>query len=148
MTDAKDQGTVIGSDTVIKGEMTVENRARILGRFEGSIKSKGQLEVADKATCHAHVEASFIQIDGTMQGNVTASDKLQINATADLKGDVIASKLIVADGARVDGHFKVGPDAVKRGSAPAPSAAPRHGASSPQEEERASREGPSNQPRK
>lgn len=120
MTESKDVGTIIGADTVIKGEMSVENRAKILGRFEGSIKAKGIVEVANKAKCQADVDAGIVQIDGGMQGNITASDKLQLNATADMKGDVMAAKLVVADGARLDGHFKVGPDQVKKPGVPQP----------------------------
>jgi cytoskeletal protein CcmA (bactofilin family) len=125
MTETKDSGTIIASDTVIRGEMTVENQAKILGRFEGTIKAKGQVEVANKAVCQADIEAGVVAIDGGMQGNITASDKLALNATADMKGDVVAAKLVVADGARLDGHFKVGPDLVKKGAAP--SAPPRPG---------------------
>ena len=55
-------GTIIAADTTIKGEMSVENRARILGRFEGTIRSKGQLEVADKGTCKAAVEANTTRL--------------------------------------------------------------------------------------
>jgi cytoskeletal protein CcmA (bactofilin family) len=130
MVESQDSGTVIGADTVIKGEMTAENRARILGRFEGTIKAKGQVEVADKATCQADVEAKIVQIDGGMQGNITALEKIQLNASARMKGDVVATKLVVSDGACVDGHFKVGPDAVKKGAGqPAPT--PQPGAGGP-----------------
>lgn len=116
MADPQSNGTVIGPDTVIKGEMSVENRARILGRFEGTIRAKGQIEIADKATCQANVEASTIQIDGGMEGNITASDKVQLNATARLHGDVVAAKLVVAEGASLMGHVQIGPDALKRGA--------------------------------
>ncbi len=123
MAEPQESGTVIGQDTVIKGEMTAETRARILGRFEGTITAKGQVEVADKATCQANVVAKVVQIDGSMHGNVTASEKVQLNASADMRGDVQSSKLVVENGARVDGHFKIGPDMVKKGGAaesPAP----------------------------
>ena len=130
MAESQDSGTVIGADTVIKGEMTAENRARIFGRFEGTIKAKGQVEVADKATCQADVEAKIVQIDGGMQGNITALEKIQLNASAKMKGDVLATKLVVSDGACVDGHFKVGPDAVKKGAGQ-PAQAPQPGAGGP-----------------
>ena len=106
-------GTIIAADTVIKGEMSVENRARILGRFEGTIRSKGQVEIADKGTCKAAVEATTIQIDGTVEGNVTASDKVSLNATARMTGDLVAAKLVVTEGAAFTGHVTVGPNAVK-----------------------------------
>jgi cytoskeletal protein CcmA (bactofilin family) len=106
-------GTVIAADTVIKGEMAVENRARILGRFEGTIRSKGQVEVADKGTCKAAVEANTVQVDGSVEGNITANDKVQLNATARMTGDLMASKLVVTEGAAFTGHVTVGPNAMK-----------------------------------
>lgn len=131
MAEPQDGGTIIGADTVIKGEMTAEHRARILGRFEGTIKAKGQVEVANKAVCQADVEAKVVQVDGGMDGNIQAFERVQLNATAKMKGDVHATKLVVADGACVDGHFKIGPEAVKGGPPPSstqPSSVPTPGA--------------------
>ena len=108
-----EMGTVIGADTVIKGEMTVQNRAKILGRFEGTIQSKGQVEVADKAVCKADVSAATIQVDGQVEGNITAMEKAQLNGTAKIVGDLVASKLVVTEGAAFKGHLHVGPDAIK-----------------------------------
>ncbi len=120
MADVQSTETVIGADTVIKGDMTVETRARILGTFEGTIKAKGQIQVADKATCKASVEASLVQVDGLLEGNIKATDKAQLNATAKVKGDLVAAKLAVAEGAAFNGHVNVGPDALKGGGSPAP----------------------------
>ncbi len=106
-------GTIIAADTVIKGEMAVENRARILGRFEGTIRSKGAVEVADKGTCKAAVDANTVQIDGTVEGNITAADKVQLSATARMTGDLVAAKLVVTEGAAFTGHVTVGPNALK-----------------------------------
>lgn len=133
MAEPQEGGTIIGSDTVIKGEMTAEHRARILGRFEGTIKAKGHVEVADKATCQADVQAKIVQIDGGMHGNILASDRVQLNATAQMKGDVMASKLVVADGACLDGHFRVGPEAVKKGAAPTAPVDPGAGPKAPKD---------------
>jgi cytoskeletal protein CcmA (bactofilin family) len=133
MAELQDGGTIIGADTVIKGEMTAESRAKILGRFEGTIKAKGQIEVADKAACQADVQAKVVQIDGGMNGNILASEKVQLNASAQMKGDVTAPKLVVADGACVDGHFKIGPDAAKKGPLPTGPSSVVGGPQSPKE---------------
>ncbi len=113
MAESHNGETIIGPDAMIKGEMSVENRARILGRFEGTIRSKGQVEVADKATCKAVVEAGTLQVDGTVEGNITASDRVQLNATARVTGDLVAAKLVVTEGASFTGHMSVGPNALK-----------------------------------
>ncbi len=113
MAESHNGETIIGPDVMIKGEMSIENRARILGRFEGTIRSKGQVEVADKATCKAVVEAGTVQVDGTVEGNITATERVQLNATARVTGDVVAAKLVVTEGASFTGHVTVGPNALK-----------------------------------
>ena len=105
--------TVIGADTHIKGDMTFDSTARLLGSFEGRIVAKGELQITDSAVCKAAVEAGKVTIDGQVEGNVTARDRVELNAKARMKGDVIAAKLIVAEGASINGHVSVGPEATK-----------------------------------
>lgn len=116
---ADEQTTIIGADTHFKGEMSFDSSCRILGKFEGTIDAKGQLHVADGASCKAQVKAANITVDGNVEGNVHATDKVQLNAKARITGDVVAAKLVVAEGASFTGHVQVGPDAA-RGSAKPP----------------------------
>lgn len=106
--------TVIGPDTIIKGEMTFESSARILGKFEGKLTAKGELQVGQGAQCKATVDAGTIVIDGEIEGNVTARDKAKLNPTAKIIGDITAKTLIVAEGATFTGRCHVGADAVER----------------------------------
>jgi cytoskeletal protein CcmA (bactofilin family) len=103
--------TVIGADTHIKGDMRFESTARILGTFEGTIEAKGELQVAHGASCRAAVEALKVLVDGDVDGNLTAKERVELTAKAKMKGDVVAARLVVADGASFTGHCKVGPDA-------------------------------------
>lgn len=124
MAQANENGmTVIGSDTHIKGEMTFDQSARVLGRFEGTVQAKGELHVADGASCKAQIEAATVVVDGVIEGNVIATESIQLNAKSRLTGDVAAAKLVVAEGAAISGHVSVGPDA-GRGSKPAAPAKP------------------------
>ena len=100
--------TVIGADTHIKGEMSFGSTARVLGTFEGTITAKGEVQVAEGATCKASIEAATVSVDGVVEGNVTAHDKLMLNAKARMKGDLIAPTLVVAEGAEFTGHVTVG----------------------------------------
>ena len=100
--------TVIGPDTTIKGELTFNSKAKLLGTVEGQITAKGDFEVAEGAHCRASIDAKKVMIDGFVEGNVTASDRVELNAKAQLKGDLVASKLIVAEGASFVGHCRIG----------------------------------------
>lgn len=112
MTDQQPQITVIGPDTRIKGEMSFESTARILGRFEGSITSGGELQIGSTAECAATLEAETIIVEGRVDGNIAARERLQLNSSARIEGDIVAEKLIVAEGASFSGRCRVGPEAV------------------------------------
>lgn len=105
--------TVIGRDTRIKGEMQFEGGARILGTFEGKITANGEVEIAESATCNAEVEAERIVVDGSVEGNLEARDRLSLNANAKINGDITAGELVVTEGATFVGHCRVGPRAAE-----------------------------------
>ncbi len=118
MADTRDQMTVIGPDTHIKGEMVFENSACILGRFEGRIASKGELAIGDSAVCKAGIDAARIVVDGVVEGDIVARERLELNTGATINGDIVAAKLIVAEGATFIGHCRVGEAAVKSAKEP------------------------------
>ena len=122
MAEPTGQTTIIGADTKIKGEMVFDGTARLLGQFEGTITAKGELQVAEGATCRATVDAGKLMVDGIVEGNVTARDRVELTSKARVKGDVIAAKMVVAEGASFSGHCTVGADAVKAAVAAAKSA--------------------------
>ncbi len=111
-----EQITVIGPDTRIKGEMSFERTARILGRFEGKVTTDGELQVGASAQCQAALEAGTVIVDGTVEGDIVARERIQLNGSARVTGDVVAEKLIVAEGASFSGHCRVGPEAVREAS--------------------------------
>jgi len=107
--------TVIGADTTIKGEMSFDKAAKINGKFEGQINAKGELQIADGALCKATVDAGNVTIDGAVEGDITAKERVSLNAKAKMQGDLVANRLVVAEGASLFGHVAVGPDAAKSG---------------------------------
>lgn len=119
--------TIIASDTKIKGEMTFQKAAKILGTFEGKINAKGELQIAPTANCKADVECNGMVLDGTIEGNVTAMGKIQLNSNGKIQGDIVAEKLVTAEGASIYGQVAVGPDAVKNIKASGGGSAPPSG---------------------
>jgi len=106
-----DQITVIAADTHIRGEMTFERTARVFGKFDGKVSAKGEFQIAEGAVCSAEIEAAKVTIDGAIEGDITAQDRIQLNAKGKIRGDIKAGKLVVAEGATLFGHCAVGPEA-------------------------------------
>lgn len=108
MADANNNTTVIGLGTRIKGEMTFDGTARILGEFEGRITSPGEVQVGESATCKAAIEGAVVVVDGVIEGNITARQRLLLNPSAKVAGDVVATSMTVVEGATLVGHCRIG----------------------------------------
>jgi cytoskeletal protein CcmA (bactofilin family) len=104
--------TIIGTGARFKGELALDGPATILGGFEGSISSKGQVHIGEQANCNATVDAATIVVDGNVKGDLIARERLQLNGNAKIDGNIAAATLIVAEGAAFIGHVAVGPEAV------------------------------------
>ncbi len=101
--------TIIGRDAKFKGELEFDKGVRVLGRFEGQVATKGDLHVAEGGRLNANVDAGNVQIDGQVKGNVKASGKVLLKASAKLEGDLQTARLEVAEGAVFVGNCRVGP---------------------------------------
>lgn len=104
----QDYGTIIGADANFKGELSFESAAKLLGKFEGTIQSKGRVYVADGSQCKATVKAKEISVEGHIEGNVEAADRVEIKNKGAITGDVTAARMIMAEGASIDGHCRIG----------------------------------------
>ena len=100
--------TVIGPDAHFKGELTFDGSAKVLGTFDGSIKTKGQMAVGQGATCNADIHAGKVVVDGTVNGDLTGDELIELNAGAKITGDITAGNLVVVEGASFEGHVRVG----------------------------------------
>jgi cytoskeletal protein CcmA (bactofilin family) len=102
--------TILGPDANFKGELSFEKGMRLMGRFEGKVSTPGRIHVAREAKMSADVEAGAIVVEGDVQGNLMANDRIELKQTARYEGDLRATKLVVDEGAVFNGHVSVGPD--------------------------------------
>src|SRR4051812_39418498 len=117
MPEPVDCATVIGQDVIIKGEITVEKGLRVDGQIEGAVTTKGKVHVGKSGLLTAEVNGGSVTVEGKVKGNITASDRVTLEATSNVSGDLTATKLVVNEGASFSGKVHVGPDAVKGAAA-------------------------------
>ena len=63
----------------------------------------------------AEVRASSFVLEGRLEGNLTAEDRVEIRATGQMIGDLHAVKLLVVEGATFVGRCEVGADVRGKG---------------------------------
>ena len=81
-TGNEDYTTTIGPDAVFKGELQFEKGVQLLGRMEGAIVSDGTLMIGEGAKLLGDAKAGTIRLEGEVKGNLTASNKVPLSASA------------------------------------------------------------------
>ncbi|MHC5022842.1 MAG: bactofilin family protein [Planctomycetota bacterium] len=100
--------TIIGPDASFKGDLTFDSAAKVLGKFEGSIKSKGKIHIAGGSACKATISAKEVAVEGHVVGNVEAKDRLDLKPKGRITGDIVAARMSMADGAAIEGFMRIG----------------------------------------
>ncbi len=98
---------VIASGLFLKGELRGEDDLIIEGRVEGEITLKKHLTIESTGVIIANVKTESFTIKGEMQGNMTASDRVEVTAGARVVGNIVAPRVVLADGARFKGHIEM-----------------------------------------
>lgn len=118
-------GTILGADAKFKGDLTFDSAAKLLGHIEGSIKSKGKVLIADGSKCKANVHAKEVAVQGHIEGNVEATERVELKPSGRITGDIVAARMSMADGAAIEGHIRIGLDAKAEPGKPTATAEPK-----------------------
>ena len=100
----EDFDTILSTDIVFTGDLTFDMPFLIRGRFSGNIDAKGLLVIDEEAVVEANISAPRVVIRGSVKGDVTASEKLEVVVSGRLTGDVIAPEIFMETGCIFNGH--------------------------------------------
>ena len=100
----------IGKAVRIVGQIYSKEDLYVDGDLEGTVEAlEFKLTIGPNGTLHASIKAREVVVLGTLQGNVEASEKIEIRKEAKLVGDIRTARIIIEDGA----YFKGSIDIVK-----------------------------------
>ncbi len=107
----------IGKAVRIVGQIHSKEDLYVDGDLEGTVEAlEHKLTIGPNGTVHAAIKAREVVALGTIQGNVEATDRIEIRKDARLTGDIKTARIIIEDGA----YFKGSIDIVKPEPAKAP----------------------------
>lgn len=129
----------IGKSVVIKGELNGSEDLTIEGQVEGKIELRDHvLTVGANGKIKAQVVAKSVIVLGEVNGNVTATEKVDIRDGGSVDGDIVSPRVAIAEGA----HFRGSVDMQRKGAqqqAPSAKAAPEKAHASPAQPQTAAR---------
>jgi cytoskeletal protein CcmA (bactofilin family) len=104
---AQNETTYFGKDLTIKGRVSGNGNIIILGRLNGEFNLKGQVKIAQPANITGEVKADVISVNGSVQGKLAAQQRVHLDQTARVEGQIVTPRLSIAEGAFFDGEIKM-----------------------------------------
>jgi cytoskeletal protein CcmA (bactofilin family) len=112
----------IGKSVVVKGELSGSEDLMVDGEVEGSITLRGQtLTIGPNGRVRANIEARNVVVHGRLDGNIHATERVDLRKSASLTGDIATVRISIEDGA----FFKGGIDIQKTEPVPKIEARPQ-----------------------
>ena len=103
---------VLGSDVEIKGNIKFTGELAFDGKLDGEVHTDGTLHLGDAAVVNGNISAQSVIVRGKINGNISAKEKIEIKAKAELFGDIRATKLTIEEGVTFVGKTEVNPNKV------------------------------------
>lgn len=95
--------TVLKNGTEFNGILRFRKPLKINGKFKGEIESESILYIDSDATVNADIKAKTVIISGTVNGDITAEERIEILAEGKVKGNLKTARLKISDGVKFEG---------------------------------------------
>ena len=112
---ARGEMIVIGKSFVIKGELSCSEELYIDGQVEGAIDPKGnRLTIGPNGRVKASVKACAVVVQGKLEGDISASDRVDLRRSAIVTGNIATQRISIDEGAYFKGNVNIQKEAPKK----------------------------------
>jgi cytoskeletal protein CcmA (bactofilin family) len=109
------QFAVIGRSIQINGDVKGDEDLLIEGDVSGTVELKNNsLTVGKEGKVKADIYARAVTVEGTTDGDLFASERIAIRASAEVKGNLVAPRISIEDGARFKGSVEMDQQAIEK----------------------------------
>ena len=91
--------TLIGNGTTFRGEISATKSLRIDGTLIGNIKEAANVIVGENAQVKGNICANYVVVDGVVEGNITATESIELLPKSKVTGDITTTVLSINEGA-------------------------------------------------
>ncbi|GMV40163.1 MAG: hypothetical protein AMXMBFR64_18790 [Myxococcales bacterium] len=95
--------TIIGTSITVDGEILGDEPLLVRGTVKGRIHLTAAVQVDTSGVVEAEVRTSEAHVAGQVTGNVTATERVEIQPGGRLTGNIRAPRILIADGALFKG---------------------------------------------
>lgn len=100
--------SVIGSGMRIVGDIESNGVIKVEGIVDGAVRGARQLLLGKGGTIHGDIHAVDAILGGVVVGTVIASERVEIQGTSSVEGDIHTKSMVVLEGGMINGTVKMG----------------------------------------
>ena len=106
-TDRGGVETVLAVEALFEGKITGKTNVEVRGVLNGTCEIEGLAVVAESGSVTGDLIATDVVVEGQVQGNLVASNKMELRAKAKIEGDVRSAVLAMAEGCVINGKIEI-----------------------------------------
>jgi cytoskeletal protein CcmA (bactofilin family) len=100
--------SILGQGCKVKGEIELQGTMRVDGEFDGSIECPETLIIGKSGVVKAEVKVKNAIIGGKLVGNITATNKIELQTGSHVEGDINTVRLVIDEGVYFEGNCRMG----------------------------------------
>ena len=105
--------SVIAAGMKIVGDIESTGVVKIEGIVEGAVRGARQLLLGRQGTVHGDIRAHEVVIGGTVVGTIIADERVEIQGTSSVQGDIHTKSIVVLEGGVINGNVRMGENAAR-----------------------------------
>ena len=99
--------SIIASGTVISGDVKTDGTVKVEGEVLGNVVAGQQVLLARGSRVKGDVQTREAVIGGLVEGAIRAAERVEIQATAIVQGDITTQRIVIAEGGQVNGGLEM-----------------------------------------
>ena len=99
--------SIVAIGVTITGDIESNGVIKVEGRIHGSIRSARQVLLGRQGEVKGDITAQEAVIGGKVEGSITTSDRIEVQGSATVVGDIHTKSIIVLEGAHINGKVRM-----------------------------------------
>ena len=99
--------TVIARPSTVDGRVSGSCEIVVNGLVKGTIDGTGKVTIAEQGRVEAATHGRIVTVAGTVNGDITAAEKIELESSARVGGNITAPRILIKDGATFKGHVNM-----------------------------------------
>jgi cytoskeletal protein CcmA (bactofilin family) len=99
--------SIVAKDMTVVGDLETEGVVRIEGRVRGTVRAGAQVLIGQGALLEGDLHTKEAVVGGDVTGSIHATERVELQPTASVTGNIITPRIAVLEGGKVTGEVRI-----------------------------------------